>query len=801
MHHRSPRGGCDAASPLLFEPRRLAEQPIALDEFAVLLEIEAEPSGSGEGRGWETLAERDGLRLEQRRPALTDERGAELLVVRCSLTLPEVPPAVAVEHLYDLEKRAGWDRRLELLQREELAGLHPSRSGAGPSSEVLRIRTRPLLGILPACEVLQWRALARPAGAFAAWLQRDADLDFEDDEDAGTEEGAWPGGWGLLPSWRPTRVTSVVEGHVVHALVPNCAAMGTRVCSYFQMVLPSMALQAMSGRLVVELARSASDDFRDACLAAVAAGHVAPPAWLPAEADVDCNPRSPRASARRRSSCDPSSPEFFDIASHDGTPVKDAGRCSTPGCDFLGSASSWLVPGAHSSAERRAAAAARPRVLRPSLGDASLTVRVQALAVEPCASAEAAVADCSPERQRRASRVRDRSRDRERHRMASMAQKLNLEMTRSTGTLEAVPEGEHGDAWGPESDLVGGCVARSLPRVAREAETFCHQVPVPVVCEDDPIDEFASALEAAVTEGADPYTSLDEGHVCTHRKLSSLVPPLQLPARDGAWPSCEKPPACRAVCQGEAPPRRFSLPMPAKRRTKRAPPTGARAQHRDSTSDRTSADAVSAEMHHKDANADFSAPASCVPHAAVPGGGDKAYRAGAAWALTRLCTAMPDKAAAQTVAVAAALAAFGPEDNNAEDALGPVVAVLSSLGLERAREELPWEPEPDAEETPRPSPSSSLRRETREKHSTAPSVADAALFCFGGHPVLTVAEAQPKGKVPHGVAPCSVAPRGEAPRGEAPRGDAPHGEPSPGEALRNERRRSKRVARHDKLPI
>lgn len=381
--------------------------------------------------------------------------------------------------------------------------------------------------------------------------------------------------------------------------------------------------------------------------------------------------------------------------------------------------------------------------------------------------------------------------------MASMAQRLNSEMTRNIKTLEVVPENEHGDASWFESDLIGGHVSCSLPY---ETEASVRRAPLPMVCEDDPIDEFASALEAAFTEGTDPDTSLDEGHVVTRRRPSSLVPPLQLPARDGAWPSSEKPPVCRAECQGDLPPRRFSLPMPAKRRTKKTLSSGAVAQRGDSTADRLPSDIVSAEMRNKDASAASSAPAVYVQAAAVHRSRDKAYRAGAAWALTSFCAAMPDKAAAQTVAVAAALAAFGPEDSSADDKLGPVVAAFSSLGFEGARDELPWEPEPDAEETPRPSLSPSLRRETCERYSSSPSVADAAFFCFGSPPLSTGAKARPKGKASHGVSP-SEAPPSEAPRGEQSRREASRNEASPGEALRNERRRSRQAAHHDTRPI
>lgn len=777
----------DAVRPLLFQPKRLAQQPIALDEFGKLLEIEAEPSGSGEGRGWETLSEGDGLRLERRTPAPTDETGAELLVVRCSLTLPEVPPSVAVESLYDLEKRAEWDHRLEVLQLEDLAGVHPSPSGAGPSSEVLRSCSRPLLGVLPACEVLQWRALTRPAGTFAAWLQRDADLPLEDDEDAGMEEGAWPAGWGLLPSWGPIRMTNVTEGHVVRALVPNCAAMGTRVFSYFQVANPNLPLRAMAGGLLVELARSASSDFRDACLAAVAAGYIVSAAWLPAEECADFDPSSPCASARRRLSRDAASPEFFDIASHfdDSTPSKEAARCSSSGCDFLGSASSWLVPGAQNSVERRAAAAARPSVLRPTLGDATLTVQRQLFVGKPHASREDTAAGSSPERHRRASRARDRSHNRERNRMASMAQRLNQEMTRSTGALEAVSEGEHGEICDPEGSSVGGCVA------AHRVETSCHGAPLLMVCEDDPIEEFASALEAAVA-----CALPSEDHADAHPKLCYLVPPLQLRAHNDEGPFCEKDPVGVAVCRGDATSqRRFSLPMPTKRRTKRAPPTGV--QHQEPKSDHASAQAVSTEVRRAEATRAAGAPAS-----RVPGAKEKAHhRAGAVWGFTGFCAAMPDKAAAQTVAVAAALAAFSPEDLKAGDALGPVAAVLASLGPERgAREELP---EPDAEATPRPrlppesaSPSprsaASRRRATRKTSATPAGVTGAASFCFAGHP--TCAEVRPQHKAPRGEAPRGEALRDEAFRDEAPHGESLRSEPSPGESLRAERRRSERAA-------
>lgn len=482
VHVRAPPLG----RPVLYEPSHVNSKPIVREEVEALLEIEAEPSGVGAGvgpcngdarRGWEAIVEQEGLRVERWVPDPQDDP-SDLLIMRCVLTLRGVAPDVAVQQLYDISQRSKWDDNITSIKLEDDSPTFTSEDGL--LNEVLHMQSQALLGVLPACKLVQWRALVRPAGGnVSVWLMRNADVHTGEDQtmhDTNVTDRYDDEKWGFgtscswMPSIRPTRLRGLVFGHVVRSLVPNCEAMGSRIFTYMQ-TPASSAVQLLASRLATDLAVKICANYRSACLAAAAS----------ATADAAATPRSTRSmQCCRERSATSCPPQFYDLAEHDAetsasvSPVKDIGDSASKAaaCDFLGTVDTKLVPAAEIMASRvqRQPHQKDPFTDRPSMrvtvrmhrnsGSSAREVDTPCVPVprpSPLSTLVAADgADFSPnqvcqahscdedrslEHRNRSRVLRQRSRERLQTSMATVARRLNDVMQeRGSLQLEAVPE-------------------------------------------------------------------------------------------------------------------------------------------------------------------------------------------------------------------------------------------------------------------------------------------------------------------------------------------------------------------------
>jgi len=314
--------------PFVYEPERVGSEPIAPHEIQALFEIESEAAANGDsGRRWQTIFDLDDASLEQWLPGAEDANEAQLVIFRSSLQVPGVPPAIALEQLYNVKKRRAWDAQLARLR--EVPSKLPQASEGGSQSDVVHMRINPLLSFLPACELLLWRSLVKQDAANgqpAAFLMRNADVPVGDDS------AAWSAGdW--LP---PLRVRRMVHGCIIRPLDPINEAAGSIIFGYLQ-IRVNTALQYIVPSLVTEVVMGSRDAFRSACMAATP---TMPSAPLRRQPVLDI-PVSSSSSVRAT--------EFHDVSARDSdedAPAHLVGSSS----DFLGGVQGSLV----SKRERRA---------------------------------------------------------------------------------------------------------------------------------------------------------------------------------------------------------------------------------------------------------------------------------------------------------------------------------------------------------------------------------------------------------------------------------------------------------------
>eukprot|EP00931_Biecheleriopsis_adriatica_P064482 TRINITY_DN39256_c0_g1_i1.p1 TRINITY_DN39256_c0_g1~~TRINITY_DN39256_c0_g1_i1.p1 ORF type:complete len:699 (-),score=132.77 TRINITY_DN39256_c0_g1_i1:34-2130(-) len=414
---------------LIFDPT-CAEEPITAKEIAALLELELETGcpvscdEGGSGRGWVLTLEQEGLRLETWMPGDGDTQ--EYLFMRSVLQLPDTPPELATNLLFDLALRKQWDSRLESF---ELLS-----SAEGGCEEVVHVRTRSSFGLLPASDAVHRRLIQRPCGdAAAVWLSRDAGEGTQPETDI--EESGWVDG---LCGWVGLGSSFRLRGAVVGHVVRNYSALsgeGSSVFTYLQMKATPAAI--MMSRFVPDIVQGLCGEYVAACKEHLALSR-----------------QEVVTSEFRR----PSVTEFYDLSARDEELFTERGSVvscdmaaetedrQAMACDFLGAAScSRLVPAA--SAFRRKNRSKRSSVkpqqqqtaplesYRPSAGEGS--VGAATTPTTPC------VAEGG--RRRRSTLLRERSRERQRGSMESMAQRMGAAVklrTQSNQThgLEVVPE-------------------------------------------------------------------------------------------------------------------------------------------------------------------------------------------------------------------------------------------------------------------------------------------------------------------------------------------------------------------------
>ncbi|CAK0909378.1 unnamed protein product [Prorocentrum cordatum] len=272
------RRGTLPGRPIAYDPQLVSEECVSLEELSALLAIEAEPPGcaagartAGDCGGWEVLDERGSIRVERWLPSSSESD--ELLIMRGTLSLRDVPVAVAVDQLHSLSARRQWDDHVSQLRRAGgEAGARRVCARDGLESEIIETETRPLFGVLPALKLTQWRALA--------WLGGAATVLYRDASRAGGVAGGGDAaeGGGLADAWgawlseiaaaacEPIRAKSLVIGQVIRRLDPISGSDGSRVFVYLQASVNATAWLLAQG-VALDLIAASCDAYEAACRA------------------------------------------------------------------------------------------------------------------------------------------------------------------------------------------------------------------------------------------------------------------------------------------------------------------------------------------------------------------------------------------------------------------------------------------------------------------------------------------------------------------------------------------------------